>query len=313
METTITIPSTIPALHCNCEQYGWRPFCDTCGDEGCPDCFDGTVFNHECSVTITVHDLAVAVDTVLADLYGKIARERQYVRFHESEIERAEKQGRDPQKYWDSRAHNLAAIARLEADAAPYVDLYRQHHWSRFFLVLNSNGHIHRDTSCSTCYVTTEYAWLPALSGLTEADAVEAHGSILCSVCFPTAPVEWTNGESKDKAAARAERDAAKAERLAKKTAKALVPEDIDGGLVIGHGGSRERLKTIAAAKAWLTDAFDWNSAYPRTFSDGTVAYHHPSYPPESVDLVAEVYAARIGSTPKAEIEAARKRAAKRR
>lgn len=69
--------------------------------------------------------------------------------------------------------------------------------WSRFFLVVNNNGHIHSSQYCSTCYDTTHFNWLPALSGLTEADAVEAHGAILCTVCFPSAPVEWTNGERK--------------------------------------------------------------------------------------------------------------------
>lgn len=25
----------------------WEPFCDTCGDHGCPDCKNGTVENHD--------------------------------------------------------------------------------------------------------------------------------------------------------------------------------------------------------------------------------------------------------------------------
>ncbi len=33
--------------HC-CDWY-WVPYCDTCGDEGCPDCAGGTVPNHECA------------------------------------------------------------------------------------------------------------------------------------------------------------------------------------------------------------------------------------------------------------------------
>jgi hypothetical protein len=77
--------------------------------------------------------------------------------------------------------------------------------WSRFYLVTSSaNGHIHRDTHCSTCRWGTEYAWLPELSGLTEADAVAEYGEILCSVCYPSAPVEWTNGTNKKTAAQKA-------------------------------------------------------------------------------------------------------------
>ncbi|MDQ1041504.1 hypothetical protein QFZ75_008006 [Streptomyces sp. V3I8] len=71
--------------------------------------------------------------------------------------------------------------------------------WSRFFLVNNTNGHIHKTTSpvgCHTLHWNTDIGWLPDLSGLTEADAVKAHGTILCSVCFPSAPVEWTVGKA---------------------------------------------------------------------------------------------------------------------
>lgn len=66
--------------------------------------------------------------------------------------------------------------------------------WARFFLVANVDGHIHSSTHCSTCHWSTRFLWLPTLSGLTEADAVAEHGPRLCSVCFPSAPVEWTLG-----------------------------------------------------------------------------------------------------------------------
>lgn len=69
--------------------------------------------------------------------------------------------------------------------------------WSRFFLVNNAGGHIHSSMHCSTCHPTTSFSWLPTLSGLTEKDAVDAHGAILCTVCFPSAPVEWTVGHEK--------------------------------------------------------------------------------------------------------------------
>lgn len=64
--------------------------------------------------------------------------------------------------------------------------------WSRFFLV--AGGHIHSSTACHTLKLTTRLGWLPALSGETEKDAVDAHGALLCTVCFPSAPVEWTVG-----------------------------------------------------------------------------------------------------------------------
>lgn len=81
----------------------------------------------------------------------------------------------------------------LRAEAAPLHALFDAHRWSRFFLVTSSIGHIHRSTHCPSCYPTTRYGWLPDLSGESEAAAVAAHGARLCTVCFPTAPVEYTN------------------------------------------------------------------------------------------------------------------------
>lgn len=76
--------------------------------------------------------------------------------------------------------------------------------WSRFFLVTSSTGHIHSSMHCSTCRPTTTYGWLPELSGKTEAEAVEAHGPALCSVCFASAPVEWVGGKLTKAQAAKA-------------------------------------------------------------------------------------------------------------
>ncbi|AKF14497.1 hypothetical protein SEA_FLAGSTAFF_60 [Mycobacterium phage FlagStaff] len=90
------------------------------------------------------------------------------------------------------------AIAEEERDAiAQRVDALeevRDQHgrWARFFLV--QGGHIHASRSCHTLRPTTRLGWLPDLSGLDEAAAVAAHGPLLCSHCFPTAPVAWTIG-----------------------------------------------------------------------------------------------------------------------
>jgi hypothetical protein len=99
----------------------------------------------------------------------------------------------------------LVRIERLRAEwdeirtrELPLIAEYDRLRWPRFFLVTSSSGgHIHRDMHCSTCYPDTRYAWLPQLSGLTEADAVAAKGPLLCSVCYPSAPLEWTIGETK--------------------------------------------------------------------------------------------------------------------
>ena len=61
--------------------------------------------------------------------------------------------------------------------------------WSRFFLVTSNSGHVHSSMYCHTCYPTTEYGWLPELSGKTEAQAVAKLGDTLCSRCFPSVRV----------------------------------------------------------------------------------------------------------------------------
>lgn len=111
---------------------------------------------------------------------------------------------------------NIGSIRRtveiLATCRAALVDLAEQMEkleksytgWSRFFLVTSSKGHIHSSMSCSTCRVTTTYGWLPELSGRTEADCVAEFGPALCSVCFPSAPVEWTIGEITKARAAKA-------------------------------------------------------------------------------------------------------------
>lgn len=88
--------------------------------------------------------------------------------------------------------------AALGEEAKPLDALYDANRWQRFFLVQNTGGHIHSSMACHTCNMRTRFAWLPELSGLTEKEAVEAHGTILCSHCFPSAPVEWTLGLKKE-------------------------------------------------------------------------------------------------------------------
>ena len=98
--------------------------------------------------------------------------------------------------YVDKLAASDAAVIALRASIDAAHKEWEDHgRWSRFFLV--QGGHIHSSTACHTLRVTTQVGWLPALSGETEKDAVDAHGAMLCTICFPSAPVEWTNG-SKD-------------------------------------------------------------------------------------------------------------------
>lgn len=98
------------------------------------------------------------------------------------------------QAYETARSQVSAARATVEA----LDQVWRDHgRWSRFFIV--PGGHIHSSTACHTLHITTQIGWLPELSGESEAEAVAAYGTVLCSQphCFPTAPVEWTTKTAK--------------------------------------------------------------------------------------------------------------------
>lgn len=106
-------------------------------------------------------------------------------------------------------ATTRAQLASLREQYAALEDSYTG--WSRFFLVTSSNGHIHSSMHCSTCRPTTRFGWLPQLSGKDEATAVAECGPALCSVCFPSAPTDWTAGSITAAQAARRAAEAAEA------------------------------------------------------------------------------------------------------
>jgi len=86
-----------------------------------------------------------------------------------------------------------AQFEAAEAELDRLEDVRRASgNWQRFYLV--TGGHIHASRSCHTLRPSTNFGWLPELSGEDEESAVLAHGPLLCTVCFPSAPVEWTRG-----------------------------------------------------------------------------------------------------------------------
>lgn len=169
----------------------------------------------------------VEIDTELARLYGEAFPYRQAIEstsvaiFHLvrgtggkkelnlSTYTATENRARDlvvelPRKLvaLDAARVSLAPLAAAEAPLeAAYVARGR---WSRFFLVTSSDGgHIHSSMNCATCKLTTQYAWYPEFSGMTMAEAIAAwdkRGSseILCTVCFPDAPVARTVAQVAD-------------------------------------------------------------------------------------------------------------------
>jgi len=99
---------------------------------------------------------------------------------------------------YEAQLNDLAAQeAAIFAETLPYENEYNDRRWTRFFLV--QDGHVHSSMRCQTCNRggrATRFGWLPEWSGKTEAEVIadlEAQGTgrsvMLCSVCFPHAPV----------------------------------------------------------------------------------------------------------------------------
>lgn len=144
-------------------------------------------------------------------------------------------EGTIPVNSWERASHFAGkvedarkAVAEADIALAPFIAedkrldaIYREHFWSRFFLVTNLGGHVHSSMRCGTCYSTTRFAWLPNLSAATEAEAIEEEGASMCTTCFPSAPLHprFSEPSRRDQRTA-AEKDAAKQVKLDAKAAK---------------------------------------------------------------------------------------------
>lgn len=111
--------------------------------------------------------------------------------------------------------------------------------WTRFWIVTNANGHIHTSMSCSTCFPSTQYGWLPNLSGSTNEEVVELAGESACTICFPDAPVDTRNRPSQieepARKAAREAREAKAAEKAEKARQKGITAPDGGELRIKGH------------------------------------------------------------------------------
>lgn len=122
----------------------------------------------------------------------------------------------------------LVQVAKAIKAAAPYEAEFRARGgWLRYFLVTNSNGHVHREMNCTTCFSTTQYAWLIDLADCNEAEMVEEWGERACTVCFPAAPTYAAyNRPARIDREAQEARQAEKAARQDATAAKAIYGPD---------------------------------------------------------------------------------------
>lgn len=126
-------------------------------------------------------------------------------------------------------------LAAVEAEAAPYEAEYtRRGGWNRVFLATSTGGHAHNGTECSTCHngvYRTGFSWLIQYSGKTEAEIVADAGERACTTCYRSAPAnakgtKMFTPDEEEAAKARAEREEAKVQRVAKTASKAITAPD---------------------------------------------------------------------------------------
>lgn len=145
---------------------------------------------------------------------------------------------------------HLALVAPFEAEYS------RRGGWSRYFLVMNENGHIHRSMHCSTCNregVATRFGWLTEFSGTPEQELTEQVGPNACTVCYPwaeTIRIDYIAGERARRAADKA---AAQAEKARIANEKGITTPE--GGEVHTSIHFRDIAKTLRTAEIALTDA----------------------------------------------------------
>jgi hypothetical protein len=254
------------------------------------------------------------VDVALAEIYERayiaqheVNRQRRYVKqltesidpanhyFHEPRVERNTARLAEQQVVLDAA---LAVLRSIWAETAPYdAEFDRRGGWTRAWKVLNSNGHIHRSMDCGTCYPTTEFGWLPQVSGSTEDEIVTLAGEGACTICYPSAPCIGPN--TLYTATEVADREAKAAEREVKRAAKAAKSLSIDGSVVEvrwSYGENRrgwKDIKTYRAAELFVVECLSYSCV--------------PSYdvaPVETVNEVLDMMAAKKGQ-PVAEIREA--------
>lgn len=177
-------------------------------------------------------EFAVKIDTELSELHNK----RFNLLF---DLESAIDTKKFYEKHYATRVEEIAkqegkiesARKKIFEVGCQILDLnviYDQDPWTRAFLVLASNGHVHSSMDCNTCFPTTRYNWLVQYSNDEESTIVEDAGQDACTICYPSAPAEVLNRPSRivtadkiAKAQAKAERDAKKVARIAKEKASA--------------------------------------------------------------------------------------------
>jgi hypothetical protein len=229
---------------------------------------------------VVTKEFAVKIDTELSQLHNQ--------RWSlVSKLESAEDTKKFYEKHYATRVEEInkaiekiaeikSEIFKVNGQIRGLDAIYDQDPWTRAFLVLASNGHVHSSLDCSTCFPTTRYQWLIQYSNDDENTIVEDAGQDACTICYPSAPAETLNRPSRivtadkiAKAQAKAEREAKKAERIAKE--KANAPTASGKPLTYKEGKWTREIKTERSAiTEWYSQYADSQREIVTEYYDGT-------------------------------------------
>ncbi|MGV8846489.1 MAG: hypothetical protein ACOH1Y_09210 [Propionicimonas sp.] len=221
----------------------------------------------------TLMDLTTAtpaeIDTVLQAAANDAARA---TADHDRAVHTLNRIDNGPNKPWNSPTARAEAVKDLDLADHAYTqaaetmsplnaEFSRRGGWTRYYLVLNTGGHVHASTRCDTCFPTTEYAWLTEQSGMTPQDLVDLAGESACTSCFKWAPVSVLHRpsvlEAPARKAARLQREADKQAKDAKAAAAAITSPE--GNPVRDNDGrpfKTERAAEIEAVSNLANDHF---------------------------------------------------------
>ena len=219
---------------------------------------------------------AVEIDTELSNLYNDEWAIKEKILGYQDSLEFYVK---NPRYASDNVEHYQKQIEILKQKLVPIKkrqkelnEIYNQDPWTRAYLVVSSDGHVHKDMYCSTCFPQTRYQWLVQYSNDDEKTIVEDAGQDACTICYPSAPAEVLNRPSRivtadklAKAKAKAERDAKREARIAKE--KANAPTKSGEFLYFKEGRYTHVIKTErTAVSEWLNNQY-WilNSSNPES------------------------------------------------
>jgi len=228
---------------------------------------------------VVTKEFAVKIDTELSQLHNQ--------RWSlVSKLESAEDTKKFYEKHYATRVEEInkaiekiaeikSEIFKVNGQIRDLDAIYDQDPWTRAFLVLASNGHVHSSLDCSTCFPTTRYQWLIQYSNDDENTIVEDAGQDACTICYPSAPAETLNRPSRivtadkiAKAQAKAEREAKKAERIAKE--KANAPTASGKFLTYKEGKWTREIKTERSAiTEWYSQYADSQREIVTEYYDG--------------------------------------------